>query len=98
MVSPLGGASPPSAPGPSARPAPTGTASRSAWMRSTGEAERVNVSDTGASWSGSAPAVAADGAKAVLLPACQRVDEVGESVQVRDDLTGVQPTGVAGAD
>jgi hypothetical protein len=49
--SPSRAASTAAAPGPSARPAPTGTASRSACTRSTGEAERVNVSDTGASWS-----------------------------------------------
>src|SRR4030095_11278085 len=47
-----GAACPAAAPGPSARPAPTGTASSSAWTRSTGEAERVNVSDTGGSSSG----------------------------------------------
>src|SRR5215211_2379194 len=73
-------------------------AARSASTRSTGEAERVNVSDTSASCGCSVPIVGADGAKAVLLPACQRVDEVGESVQVRDDLAVVEPAGVAGGD
>src|SRR6185437_7452772 len=95
-----------SAPGPRAPPLPTGTARSSVPTRSAGVVTTVNVRATMCSggvrgwcrrdsWSG---VLGADGPEGPFLPPGERIEEVGEAVEVGDDLAAVEPTLVGGGD
>ena len=91
-----------SAPGPSTRSANTGTAEQIGADRRDGCGEHAVIGTRAPDRNGSVRVAerssrwvrrVADGAERAFLPAGERVDEIGEAVEVRHDLAVVEPPG-----